>query len=146
MIKLEHEVVIERPLEEVFGYVSDPSRVPEWQSGVLEVRKDGDEPMRAGLRWREVRTFMGRRVEGTLEATAYEPNTEFALRVVSGPIPLRVRQRFESTDGGTRISIVAEGEPGGVFKFGERLVRRAAERQLKGDFAKLKDVLEARRP
>ena len=144
MIELEHEVVVNRPLEEVFAYATDPTRIPEWQSSVVEVRKEVDEPIRAGLRWREVRSFMGRRMEGTVEATAYEPSREFALRVVSGPVPLRVRQLFEPAGGGTRIRIRAEGEPGGVFKFGERVVKRAAERQLKGDFAKLKDVLEAR--
>jgi len=36
----------------------------------------------------------------------------------------------------------AEGEPGGFFKLAEPIVARASERQLKGDFETLKDLLE----
>ena len=143
MVGVEHEVVVERPLDEVFAYVANPGNVPEWQSGVLETDFAGE--MRVGARWREVRTFLGRRVEATLEATAYEPTGEFALRVASGPIPFSVRHFFAPAAGGTRIRIVAHGEPGGLLRFGAAVVARAAERQLRTDYSRLKDVLEGRR-
>ena len=144
MIRVEHELVVHRPLAAVFDYVSDPANVPEWQTGVVETTKADEGGMRVGLRWREVRTFLGRRIEGTLEATAYERGREFSLRVVSGPIPLHVRHLFDPADGGTRIRVSAEGEPAGFARLGSRVVARAAERQLKGDFARLKRVLEER--
>lgn len=146
MIRIEHELVVDRPLEDVFAYVTDPANVPEWQSGVLETTKEPEERLRAGTRWREVRTFLGRRMEGTLEATAYEPGAEFSLRALSGPLPFEVRHLFERAGGATRIRVVAEGEPAGFARFGQRFVARAAERQLKGDFARLKRVLEDRPP
>jgi uncharacterized membrane protein len=141
---IEHELVIERPLDEVFAYVTDPANVPRWQSGVLSTTKTSEEPMRAGVRWREVRTFLGRRVEGTLEATEYEPGRLFAVKSVSGTVAIQVRHLFEPFDGGTRIRVLAEGSPGRLRRLGGRFVRRAAERQLKGDFARLKRLLEER--
>jgi hypothetical protein len=42
--------------------------------------------------------------------------------------------------------LVGEGEPGGFFKLAEPLVARQAERQFKGDFETLKELLEARQP
>ncbi len=141
---LEHEVVIERPLEEVFAYVADPANVPEWQAGVVSTTKTSDEPMATGVRWREVRNFLGRRVHGTLEATEYEHGRLFALRTVSGTAAIRVRHLFEPFDGGTRIRVLAEGNPGRLGRLGGRFVRRAAERQIRGDFARLKRVLEER--
>ncbi len=143
MVRVEHEIVVERPLDEVFAYVTDPRNVPEWQSGVLETDFDGE--VHVGACWRELRSFLGRRVEATLEATAYEPASEFALRVASGRIPFGVRHLFEQVDGGTRIRIVAEGEPGGFLRLGGAVVSRAAERQLRTDYSRLKDVLEGRR-
>jgi uncharacterized membrane protein len=37
-MRLEESVEIDRPLEEVFGYVSDVGNYPEWMAHVLEVR------------------------------------------------------------------------------------------------------------
>jgi uncharacterized membrane protein len=142
---LDHEIVIERPVDDVFAYVTDPANAPEWQSGVLSTTKTSDEPMRTGVRWREVRTFLGRRVQATLEATEYEPAQLFALKTVSGTVAIEVRHLFEPFDGGTRIRVLAEGNPGGLGRLGGRFVRRAAERQLKRDFARLKELLEGRR-
>ena len=141
---VEHEIVIERPLDEVFAYTAEPANAPEWQAGLVSTTKTLDEPMRTGIRWREVRSFVGRRVEGTLEATEYEPGRIFALRTVSGTIALEVRHVFEPFDGGTRIRVLAAGSPGRLGRLGGRFVRRAAERQLRDDLARLKEVLEAR--
>jgi uncharacterized membrane protein len=139
---VEHEIVIERPVDVVFAYVADPTNAPEWQADVVSTTKASDEPMGTGVRWREVRNFLGRRIQGTLEATEYEPDRLFALETVSGTVALKVRHLFEPFDGGTRIRVLAEGHPGRLGRLGGRFVRRAAERQLKADFARLKELLE----
>ena len=146
MVKLEHDVVVERPVAEVFAYLTDPANVPEWQSDVLEARKEFEGPPRPGSRWCEVRKFLGRRIEQTIEAVAYEPEREFTLRVVAGPIPFEVRHLFSPDGDGTRITVEGEGEPGRLFKVGKRFVTRAVERQFQRDFGRLKEILEARRP
>ena len=145
MVKVEHEVFVDRPPDDVFAYVSEPENVPEWQSGVLESRRETKGPLEPGARWTEVRTFLGRRFESTLEATALEPRREFSLRVVSGPFPFEVRHLFEAEGGGTRIRVVAEGDPGRAFKLGAPVAVRAAEKLFANDFARLKQILETRR-
>ena len=144
MVKLEHDVAVERPVAEVFAYLSDPANVPAWQSGVVEARKEFEGPSVAGSRWREVRKFLGRRLESTVEVTEHEPDRAFSLRVVSGPVPFEVRHTLEPTNGGTRIKLVGQGEPGGFFKLAEPLVARQAKRTFEHDFATLRDILEAR--
>ena len=139
---VEHEIVIERPLDEVFAYVADPANVPEWQSGVVSTTKTSGESMGTGVRWREVRNFLGRRVQATLEATEYETGRLFALKTVSGTVAIDIRHLFEPFDGGTRIRVLAEGNPGRLGRLGGRFVRRAAERELRADFARLKHLLE----
>ena len=143
-MKVEHTVVINRPVGEVFSYLTNPDNLPEWQSGVTEARKEGEGLLGAGSRLTEVRTFLGKRISSTLEVTAYEPDREFSIRVVTGPIPFAVRHVFEPADGGTRITFSGEGEPGNLFKLAEPLVARAVKRQSEADFATLKRVLEAR--
>jgi uncharacterized membrane protein len=49
MINVEDSVIIRRPLEAVFAYVSDLRHSAEWQSGLLEVTKTMDGPLGVAL-------------------------------------------------------------------------------------------------
>ena len=144
MVRLEHEVVVNRPVSEVFAYLTDAASLAEWQGGVVEARKESEGPVGVGTRFSEVRKFLGRRLESTVEVTEHEPDRTFSLRVVSGPVPFEVRHTLEPTNGGTRIKLVGQGEPGGFFKLAEPLVARQAKRTFEHDFATLRDILEAR--
>lgn len=140
MVRIEFSVDVNRPPSEVFAYITDADRLPEWQSGAVEAQWQGEKAR--GARIREVRKFLGRRMETELEVTEYEPDRRFGLRVVSGPVPFSVTQVLEPRDGGTRLSFIGEGEPGGFFKLAEPIVARVAERQFKNDFETMKDILE----
>ena len=144
MIRVEHTVTIDRPPTEVFAYVSDASKLPEWQSTALEARWETAGPIAVGSRAVEIRKFLGRRMESTMEVTGFEQDRELSFRVLSGPVPFQVTQKLEAVSGGTRVDLVAEGEPGGFFKMAEPLVARALRRQIETDFATMKDILEAR--
>jgi hypothetical protein len=143
MARAEHSVVVERPPDEVFAYLSDPDKLPEWQASALEARQESPGLMTAGTRIREVRKFLGKRMETVVEVTAYEPGKQFSLKVVSGPIPFQVWQNLHAVEGGTKIDVVIEGEPGGFFRLAEPLVVRAVGRELASNLATLKDVLES---
>jgi uncharacterized protein YndB with AHSA1/START domain len=142
VIRIEFTTDVDRPPSEVFAYLTDAESLPEWQSGAVEARWEGEKA--PGAHVTEVRKFLGRRMESELEVTEYEPDRRFALKVLSGPVPFSVEHTLEPRDGGTRLTFVGEGEPGGFFKLAEPIVARTAERQFKGDFETLKDVLEAR--
>lgn len=142
MIRIEREVRVERPRGDVFAYLTDPDRIPEWQASAVDVTREAGEGVGEGTRWRETRVFMGKRLEQTVETTRYEPVEEFAIEVVNGPIPLRVRHRLAEDGGVTLISVTAEAEPGGMFRFGARLIVPVVERQFDEDFARLREILE----
>jgi uncharacterized protein YndB with AHSA1/START domain len=144
MIRFQFSLDIDRPPAEVFAYVTDAERLPEWQSSAVEARWQGEKAR--GARIHEVRKFLGRRMDSDLEVTEYEPDRLFALKAVSGPVPFSVHQTLEPRDGGTRLTFVGEGEPGGFFKLAEPIVGRVAERQFKGDFETMKDILEGGAP
>ncbi len=48
MIKIEHSVVINRDLEDVFKFLITPENNPIWQSGITKSRKTSDGPIRVG--------------------------------------------------------------------------------------------------
>jgi uncharacterized protein YndB with AHSA1/START domain len=145
MTRLEFSLEIERPIDEVFAYVADPANLPEWQSSAIEARMETAAPMAAGTRFVEVRKFLGRQIKSTVEVTQYDPSRRFAIRTVAGPVTFRVDHVFEPLAGATRLAVSGEGESGRLFKTGEALMIRAAERQMKGDFQRLKRILEGGR-
>jgi uncharacterized protein YndB with AHSA1/START domain len=144
MVRVEFTVRVKRPPSEVFEYLTDIPNLPEWQSSAIEASADG--PMGIGTRITEVRKFLGRRMESMLEVTEYEPDSRFSLKTLSGPVPFEAHHTLRAANGGTSLTFVGEGEPGGFFKLAEPLVAKQAERQFKGDFETLKDLLEARQP
>jgi uncharacterized protein YndB with AHSA1/START domain len=133
--------VIERPVEEVFDYLTDVARLPEWQDSAESVELDGE--VGVGARFREVRSFMGRRATSTLEVTEHDPPRRFSLHVVEGPIRYAVEHALEDIEGHTRITFVGRGETKRVPRLMRGTVRRMVERQFVKDLQTLKRVLEA---
>jgi uncharacterized protein YndB with AHSA1/START domain len=142
IMRVDASIVINRTPDEVFAYATDPAHTPEWQSSALETSVDG--PVQAGASGKEVRKFLGRRMESTMKIEAFEPPRRFALQVTSGPVPFHVEQTVEPEGTGSRVSVTIEGEPGGFFKLADPLVERAVRRELEGNLATLKDILETR--
>jgi len=140
--KVEFSTVINRPVAEVFAFITDPSNNTKYQEGLIESRLETPGPIGVGSKATDVRKFLGRQLELKLEVTAYEPGKRFGLKAVSGPIPFEVLQTFEPVEGGTRIELITQAEPGGFFKLAEGMVKKQLESQLSGDMARLKKVLE----
>ncbi len=144
MIKLETSIIISRPIEEVFVYVSDFRNAIQWQAGVVEVRQTPEGPVRKGTQIIFVRTFLGRKIEGASEVVEYGPPTKHTFQSTSGPLPFTVSRIFEPTLEGTKVTIVFEMQPGGVFALAEPLIARSLKRSVEADFGNLKDLLESR--
>jgi uncharacterized membrane protein len=144
MSKVERGVVIERPIQEVFDFVHDITNDPLWQTTLVESEKLTDGPLRGGSRVREVRRFLGIRVETTYEVTEYEPPTRSAVNATSGPVPFSGSYVLEALDGSTRFTVHGDIEGHGFFKLAEPVFARMVGRELQANLGHLKDVLEAR--
>jgi uncharacterized protein YndB with AHSA1/START domain len=114
MIKQEKSIVIRRPIEEVFDYVSDQRNTPQWQSGLVEVRRTTEGPLGVGTKHTFVRNFMGRKMEASNEYVAYEPNKLITFKTTSGPVRLEASYLFEPTAEGTKVTGRIEMEAAGV--------------------------------
>jgi carbon monoxide dehydrogenase subunit G len=132
------EVVVEiaRSPEEVFAYLVDVSNLPRWQSGVHSAE-------RVGERVHERRTMLGRELSTELQIEAEEPPRLFTLRALNSPVPFTVRHELEPSAGGTRLTVVGEGDTGMLPGFAARLMARRAEGQFRKDFERLRRLLES---
>jgi carbon monoxide dehydrogenase subunit G len=139
-VRAEVVVDIDRSPEEVFAYLTDVSNLPAWQSGVHSAELDGE--LRPGARIRESRHMLGRELQTTLEVEEYEPPRMFAIRALDSPVPFSVRHELEPSGGGTRLTVVGEGDAGMLPGFAAGIMARRAEKQFRKDFERLKRLLE----
>jgi uncharacterized protein YndB with AHSA1/START domain len=141
MIRVEKSVVINKPVAEVFAFVTNGDNTTQWQGGVEAVIPDGP-PNVVGSQYTEVRKFIGQEMKSILEITAFEPNSKWAARVVKGPVPYEVTVTFEPSRDGTKMITRVEGEPKGFFKMAEGMLAGQLEKSLEEDGKRLKRILE----
>jgi uncharacterized membrane protein len=147
MIKFEKSVLINRPQQEVFDFVTDLSNDPKWQSSIESVEQVSGGTIGGtigvGSTWRYVTKFLGRKNETEIQMTSYEPPHQSRVKAVSGPIPFENTHKFQKQDGGTLLTFIGQAEIGGFFKMAEGLVGKQMEKQMDADGAALKKLLEA---
>jgi carbon monoxide dehydrogenase subunit G len=132
-VRAELTIEIARTPADVFSYLTDVSNLPAWQGGVKSATlRDG--------RVEESRSLLGRELHTTLEIVEQDEPRVFTLRALDSPVPFTVRHELEPADGGTRLTVTAEGDVPG---FAAGLLSSRAEKQFRKDFARLKEILES---
>jgi uncharacterized membrane protein len=142
MIKIESSVQINRPVEDVFAFVTDIEKLPLWAGPVTEAKQTSEGPIGVGTTQIQSAQFLGRQMETTQEVTEYELNKKLSTKSTSGPLPLEIHYIFEPVGEGTKITLEADLDAGGFFKVAEPLVGRMLNRQTASDAQTLKDLLE----
>jgi hypothetical protein len=142
MIRIEQSILIHCPVEQVFSFVTALDNGIQWQSSTIEERKITPGPVSKGTTFYNVTEILGRRIESTLQITEILPNQKFAFRAISALIPSQMSQTYEAVEGGTRLTVVAQGQVDGFLKVTETLVTRQAEQKVAADLANLKRLME----
>jgi uncharacterized membrane protein len=142
MLKVETSLVIHRSVEDVFAVLNELENYPKWSATFQEITKTSTGPTGVGTTWTGVGKSLGRRIETKIEQTEYEPNRKYT-RKSNSPFPVHEQMTFESIEGGTRVNVRFEAEPGGFFKLAEPLVAKIGKRNIEADLAALKDLMEA---
>jgi hypothetical protein len=143
MARFEINLVIHRPIEEVFAFISNAENLPRWRAATLEVKPLSGGTPGVGSLFKGRFTFLGRPFEGNLEVIAREPCHRYATKMVGGPFPLAAHYTLEAVEGVTHLTLIIQGEPGGFFKLAEPLVVSMARRSYESDLHNLKEMLEA---
>jgi uncharacterized protein YndB with AHSA1/START domain len=140
-----HSVEIDRKPEDVFAYVTDPSRFTEWQDAVVSARLEGDGPVRQGSRVRLTRRTGRREQTLTTELTEFRPPQSYAFRGIDGPIRPIGKGTVEPVGNGerSRFTFELDFEANGIGKLLLPLVRRQARHELLETHDNLKKRLES---
>jgi uncharacterized protein YndB with AHSA1/START domain len=146
MAAIVESVEISRRPEDVFRYVTDPSRLAEWQVSVVSVRREGHTPVAVGSRLVVTRRIGRREMRATTEVSELDPPRSWRFHAVDGPVRGIETGTIESLDDGerSRVTIALEFETHGIGKLlAPLVVRPQARSQLPTNERKLKEVLES---
>ena len=145
MAAIVESIKISRRPEDVFSYMTDPSHLPEWQEGVVAVRREGDAPLGVGSRAVVTRRFGGRERAMTSELTELNTPSSWAVRGIDGPVRAIVKGTIEPLGDGdrSRVTIALDFEGRGIGKLLVPLVvLRQARTEMPRNQQKLKELLE----
>ena len=136
---------VARPPEVVFDYVSDPSKLVDWQTAHISAEQLTDGPPGLGTRVRErTKPPGGKEFEQMVEYAEFDRPRRLRVHVVEGPYPIDGTWTFEPEgERGTRVRFTAEGQVGGTPRAFEPILKRLIARQFAGYHRNLRRNLES---
>jgi uncharacterized protein YndB with AHSA1/START domain len=141
MFTVEQSIIINCPVEEVFGYVTNPANIPQWRPDVLGVN-GADGSVAAGFQFEELVNFMGRKTY-TMRVIDYQPNRREVIQAIAGPgVSPTQTFEFEPADGGTRFSVCAQVRTAGMFRLMEPMMPGMFKKTWGQYLTNLKQILE----
>lgn len=113
MAQATYSVTINRPIEDVFTFVSDGERDPDWRPGVLDIRKISGDGV--GARYAQgVKGPMDRRIAADYEVTVFQPSTWLEFQAIAGPVRPHGRYDLVAVAGGTQLTFSLDAKLGGL--------------------------------
>lgn len=135
---------INRPVQEVFDFMTNPANFAQWQSGTKSAIWASEGPVGVGSIFNSIGEMMGREMKMDLEITQWSPPTVWGIKGQTGPMKFGAISKFELKDGGTQVTQTFEGEVGGLFSLAEGLAIKQLQKQVENDGNTLKKLLEAK--
>ena len=143
MINLELGTLIDRPIKDVFTFVSNPNNMSKWNSAVVSIQQVTPGAVGVGTKFKTIGEAMGRRLEGEMQVKAFEPDTQCGFQLQAGPMQMNLTMSFKTVGTGTKLNLHVQGNPAGVFKLAEGLMTGQVKSLMEGNLTKLKSVLES---
>ena len=142
MIDLDLSTLVDRPMKDVFAFVSNLNNMSKWNSAVVSLEQVTPGAVGVGTKFKSVGEMMGRRMEGEVQVTSYEPDTKTGFQMNAGPMQINVTISFKPVGTGTKVGLNAHGNPAGVFKLAEGMMQGRVKSMMEENLARLKSVLE----
>ncbi|GAB3827591.1 SRPBCC family protein [Kribbella italica] len=133
VITVERSVTVDRPVEAVFGYLSDFETTTAWDPGTVRTTRISGEGG-PGTTYQNVSTFNGKQTELEYVVQQLDPNRFFQVRGENKTISALDTMTFQADGDRTTVTYRAE--------FTLKGLARLAEPFLKAPFKKLGDEAE----
>jgi hypothetical protein len=146
MAHINGEIVINRPVEQVFDFVADERNEPRYNPRMLRAEKLSPGPVGLGSRFRAEMRTRPRPVVMTTENTGYDRPRQLASTTRLSTMDIEGTLSFDPVPAGTRMRWSWDLHPRGLLKLATPVVARIGRRQEQSIWMNLKRVLEGQVP
>jgi uncharacterized protein YndB with AHSA1/START domain len=143
MAHIEGEIVIKRPVDEVFDFVADERNEPRYNPRMVRAEKVSDGPIGVGTQFHAETATRRGSAEMAIEITRHERPSRLESSTRLSNMDIAGALTFDPVPGGTRMQWVWDVRPRGVLKLMSPIISRMGERQERIIWTNLKRVLEA---
>ena len=143
MVTVFTEITINKPVDIVANYATNPDNAPEWYVNIKSADWKTPKPLRVGSQVAFKAQFLGRQLAYTYEFVEYVPGQKLVMRTAEGPFPMETTYTFETVNNGkTRMTLRNAGQPSGFSKLFAPLMAVMMKKENKKDLELLKQILE----
>ena len=143
MAKIEGEITIHRPVEDVFDYVADQTNEPRYNPEMVRAEKATPGPIGPGTRFNSAVASAGHPVEMVIEYTGYDRPRLLASTTTMKQADIEYTLRFEPAEAGTRMRWSGRVRPKGALRLLGPLVTWKGRAQEQRIWESLKRHLES---
>jgi carbon monoxide dehydrogenase subunit G len=134
MIEINGEIVVEKPVEAVFAFISDPTHTPRSQPDIVSTEVETPGPVRRGTRFRETMKMGPWRLDSSCEVVEHEAPSRVTFEATGRVLRYACRFTFEPIPEGTRLRIAGTAGLAGWRRILEPMLgagmRKAVPQQL----------------
>ena len=144
MAKWEASTTIDRPVEDVWKFITDLSKLPKWNPETLEPKQTSAGPLGVGATI-EFKVKMGNRTMTIpIRVTEYEPNRRFSFEHISGPLKGTTEiDTLETIEGKTRFARSGDMKFNGFYKLVGPFITPSMRRGVVASLGNAKRMLES---
>ncbi|MDW3650792.1 MAG: SRPBCC family protein [Bacteroidia bacterium] len=143
MVDVFTEIKIDRPLEEVASYASNPENAPEWYVNIKSAEWKSAPEIKLGAQIAFIAHFLGRKLSYVYEIVELVPNEKMVMRTADGPFPMETTYEWEALDENhTRMSLRNRGKPSGFSKLFAPMMAKSMRKANEKDLRMIKKILE----
>ncbi|MCP3855898.1 MAG: hypothetical protein GY698_14370 [Actinomycetia bacterium] len=141
MITFTNTIRINRPVADVYAYLSDLEHTPEWNWAITNTAKTTAGPVAVGTRYQQTRTSPRPETE-TLEITALDVDRHIEVRGTLAALPARLSYDLHEIDNATELTNTVTLEPHGPLRLAAPVMRISIKHAVADNLDKLKIRLD----
>ncbi len=141
MASVSSSITINRPVAQVFAYVTGVENHKVWQAGILDAKLTPPGPVALGSIYHYTTEVMGRRIETQLCVSSFEPNKKWGITTTGVPKPVETLYVFEPAGDATKMTITMELS-GGYPAAAEGMIKQQMQKSLDDQCRRIKQMVE----
>lgn len=142
MSAFEMSIWIDRPLQEVYAFISNPPNAVQYNDTIKDGQKLTEGPVRVGSQFAETRLVNGKEEQAELTVTECDPPQTFGIRNETIGIKVTYTYHLSPENNGTRLNWQCEVESAGLRRALLPVIAALLKQEDGNHLGKMKSLLE----